>query len=219
MRDFINFLKAPVDDFRFPKKKLGSVIGLFILIFLLIVLVIISFQRLTNANPESTLSDMPKTVPFWFALFIPPLIEELTFRLWLKRNTTTILISFACLTWLLISKLLPVKIYSTDMLALRCLIALVAGLVFTWALRKPIINAKFPILFYASAIVFGLVHVGNYSNFTFLEAIVVLISLATRALSGLFFGYVRIGYGIHASYLFHVANNLLPVAAIYFVLH
>ena len=116
MRDFINFLKAPVDDFRFPKKKLGSVIGLFILIFLLIVLVIISFQRLTNANPESTLSDMPKTVPFWFALFIPPLIEELTFRLWLKRNTTTILISFACLTWLLVSKLLPVKIYSTDML-------------------------------------------------------------------------------------------------------
>ena len=199
MRDFINYLKAPVDDFRFPKKKLGSVIGLFILIFLLIVLVIISFQRLTNANPESTLSDMPKTVPFWFALFIPPLIEELTFRLWLKRNTTTILISFACLTWLLVSKLLPVKIYSTDMLALRCLIALVAGLVFTWALRKPIINAKFPILFYASAIVFGLVHVGNYSNFTFLEAIVVLISLATRALFGLFLGYVRIGYGIHAS--------------------
>jgi len=219
MRDFINYLKAPVDDFRFPKKRLGSVIGLFILIFLLIVLVIISFQRLTNANPDSTLSDMPKTVPFWFALFIPPLIEELTFRLWLKRNTTTICISFACLTWLLVSKLLPVQIYSTDMLALRCLIALVAGLVFTWALRKPIINAKFPILFYASAIVFGLVHVGNYSNFTFLGAIVVLISLATRALFGLFLGYVRIGYGIHASYLFHVANNLLPVAAIYFVLH
>jgi hypothetical protein len=161
---------------------------------------------------------MPKTVPFWFALFIPPLIEELTFRLWLKRNTTTILISFACLTWLLVSKLLPVKIYSTDMLALRCLIALVAGLVFTWALRKPIINAKFPILFYASAIVFGLVHVGNYSNFTFLGAIVVLISLATRALFGLFLGYVRIGYGIWASYLFHVANNLLPIAALYYVL-
>ncbi len=218
MRDFINYLKAPVDDFRFPKKRLGSVIGLFILIFLLIVLVIISFQRLTNAHPESTLSDMPKTVPFWFALFIPPLIEELTFRLWLKRNTTTILISFACLTWLLVSKLLPVQIYSTDMLALRCLIALVAGLVFTWALRKPIINAKFPILFYASAIVFGLVHVGNYSNFTFLGAIVVLISLATRALFGLFLGYVRIGYGIWASYLFHVANNLLPIAALYFVL-
>ncbi len=218
MRDFINYLKAPVDDFRFPKKRLGSVIGLFILIFLLIVLVIISFQRLTNAHPESTLSDMPKTVPFWFALFIPPLIEELTFRLWLKRNTTTILISFACLTWLLVSKLLPVKIYSTDMLALRCLIALVAGLVFTWALRKPIINAKFPILFYASAIVFGLVHVGNYSNFTFLGAIVVLISLATRALFGLFLGYVRIGYGIWASYLFHVANNLLPIAALYYVL-
>ena len=217
MRDFINYLKAPVDDFRFPKKRLGSVIGLFILIFLLIVLVIISFHRLTNANPESTLSDMPKTVSFWFALFIPPLIEELTFRLWLKRNTTTIFISFACLTWLLVSKLLPVQIYSTDMLALRCLIALVAGLVFTWALRKPIINAKFPILFYASAIVFGLVHVGNYSNFTFLGAIVVLISLATRALFGLFLGYVRIGYGIHASYLFHVANNLLPIAALYFI--
>ena len=219
MHDFINYLKTPVDDFKFPKKKLGSVIWVFFSVYLLVFLVVLISQRLTSAHPESTISDMPNTIPFWFALFIPPLIEESTFRLWLKRNTITIFISFACLTWLLVSKLLPVEIYSTDMLALRCLIALVAGLVFTWALRKPIINAKFPILFYTSAIAFGLIHVGNYSNFTLVGAILVLISLATRALFGLFLGYVRIGYGIHASYLFHVANNLLPLAALYFVLH
>ncbi len=220
MRDFIDYLKAPAENYRFPKKKLGSVIGLFFLIYLFNILVIFTFQRLTNATPESTLSNLPKTIPFWFALAVPPLTEELTFRLWLKRSTTTILISSVGLIWLLVSVLMPgVTPYSTDRLFLRCLVALAGGIIFTWALKKPIINARFPILFYSSAIVFGLIHVFNsHESVSFWGAMIVLLSLATRALSGLFFGYVRIGYGIWASYLFHVANNLLPIAALYYVL-
>jgi len=220
MRDFFDYLKAPADDFRFPKKKLGSVIGLFFLIYLFNILVIYTFQRLTNATTGSTISDIPKTFPFWFALAVPPLTEELTFRLWLKRTTTTILISSVCIIWILVSVLMPgVTLYSADRLDLRCLIALTGGIIFTWALKKPIINAKFPILFYASAIAFGLIHVFNsHESVNFWGAMIVLLSLATRTLSGLFFGYVRIGYGIYASYLFHVANNLLPMAALYLIL-
>lgn len=219
MRDFIDYLKAPAENYRFPKKKLGSVIGLFFLIYLFNVLVIVSFQRLTHATTGSTISDVPKTFPFWFALAVPPLTEELTFRLWLKRSTTTILISSVGLIWLLVSVLMPgVTPYSTDRLVLRCLVALAGGIVFTWTLKRPIISAKFPILFYSSAIVFGLIHVFNsHESINFWGAMMILLSLATRALSGLFFGYVRIGYGIWASYLFHVANNLLPIAALYFI--
>jgi hypothetical protein len=55
-------------------------------------------------------------------------------------------------------------------------------------------------------------HAHNFIDVaSFAGALFVLINLAMHMLSGLFFGYVRVGYGIVASFLFHVANNLVVV--------
>ena len=213
MRDFINFLKAPDEHYKLPKGKIRSVIGLFLLIYLLSILIVVGNNVLQSNLPESSLKNVPAVLPLWFALLVPPLLEELSFRLWLKRNTTTILISSVCFIWALVSTLMPYRIYSTDHLLLRCLIALAGGCAVTFLFKKQILNAKFPVLFYASAIVFGLMHAQNYYDIVNVWGVVyVVLIVITRILSGLFYGYVRIGYCFLAALIFHIAHNLPLIA-------
>lgn len=213
MRDFIGYLKNPVENYKLPAKKIWSVLLVFFLLYILKILVsVVCNIVFRDEAPDSSLRDMPVMLPLWFALFVPPLIEELSFRLWLKRNTVTILISSVCFIWCLASMFLADVIYSTDRLALRCIVALAGGIAFTLLLKKQIINVKFTIIFYISAILFGLMHAHNFSDIvSFLGVLYVLLNLTMHVLSGLFLGYVRIGYGIVASFLFHVANNLVII--------
>lgn len=218
MRDFIRYLKAPVENFKLPARKIWSVILLFFLLYILSIVVSILGYFLTGDDiPESKTRKMPAFLPLWFALIVPPLIEELSFRLWLKRNTVTIFISSVCFIWCIVSMLMVNVIYSTDRLVLRCLIALACGSVFTLLLKKQITSARFPVMFYLSAIVFGLIHLVNYQGAYSLTATIVLVVtlLINHSLSGLFYGYVRIGFGFFASVLFHIANNFLPVLYMY----
>lgn len=213
MRDFINYLKNPSEDLKLPAKKIWSVLLIFLTIYIIkIIVAIVSHVVFKDNIPDSGLRDLPTVLPLWMVLFIPPLLEELSFRLWLKRNTVTILISSVCFVWCMASMFLADAMYSTDRLVLRCIVALAGGVAVTLLLKKQIINAKFPIIFYLSAILFGLMHAHNFIDVaSFAGALFVLINLAMHMLSGLFFGYVRVGYGIVASFLFHVANNLVVV--------
>lgn len=213
MRDFINYLKNPSEDLKLPAKKIWSVLLVFLTIYIIkIIVAIVSHVVFKDNAPDSGLRDLPTVFPLWLVLFVPPLLEELSFRLWLKRNTATILISSVGFVWFLASMFLADAIYSTDRLVLRCIVALAGGGAVALLLKKQIINAKFPIIFYLSAILFGLMHARNFIDVSsFAGALFVLINLVMHMLTGLFLGYVRIGYGIVASILFHVTNNLVVV--------
>lgn len=213
MRDFINYLKNPFEDLKLPAKKIWSVLLVFLTIYIIkIIVAIVSHVVFKDNAPDSGLRDLPTVLPLWFVLFIPPLLEELSFRLWLKRNTVTILISTVCFIWCLASMFLSDVLYSTDRLVLRCIVALAVGVALALLLKKQIINAKFPIIFYLSAILFGLMHAHNFIDVASIAgALFVLINLAMHTLTGLFLGYVRVGYGIVASFLLHVTNNLVVV--------
>ena len=213
MRDFINYLKNPFEDLKLPAKKIWSVLLVFLTIYIIkIIVAIVSHVVFKDNAPDSGLRDLPTVLPLWFVLFITPLLEELSFRLWLKRNTVTILISTVCFIWCLASMFLSDVLYSTDRLVLRCIVALAVGVALALLLKKQIINAKFPIIFYLSAILFGLMHAHNFIDVASIAgALFVLINLAMHTLTGLFLGYVRVGYGIVASFLLHVTNNLVVV--------
>ncbi len=196
-----------------PAKKIWSVLLVFLTIYIIkIIVAIVSHVVFKDNAPDSGLRDLPTVFPLWLVLFVPPLLEELSFRLWLKRNTATILISSVGFVWCLASMFLADAIYSTDRLVLRCIVALAGGGAVALLLKKQIINAKFPIIFYLSAILFGLMHARNFIDVSsFAGALFVLINLVMHMLTGLFLGYVRIGYGIVASILFHVTNNLVVI--------
>jgi hypothetical protein len=213
MRDFISYLKNPFEDLKLPAKKIWSVLLVFLTIYIIkIIVAIVSHVVFKDNAPDSGLRDLPTVFPLWLVLFVPPLLEELSFRLWLKRNTATILISSVGFVWCLASMFLADAIYSTDRLVLRCIVALAGGGAVALLLKKQIINAKFPIIFYLSAILFGLMHARNFIDVSsFAGALFVLINLVMHMLTGLFLGYVRIGYGIVASILFHVTNNLVVI--------
>lgn len=213
MRDFINYLKNSSEDLKLPAKKIWSVLLVFLTIYIIkIIVAIVSHVVFKDNAPDSGLRDLPTVFPLWLVLFVPPLLEELSFRLWLKRNTATILISSVGFVWCLASMFLADAIYSTDRLVLRCIVALAGGGAVALLLKKQIINAKFPIIFYLSAILFGLMHARNFIDVSsFAGALFVLINLVMHMLTGLFLGYVRIGYGIVASILFHITNNLVVI--------
>ncbi|MBO2525152.1 MAG: hypothetical protein CW341_05565 [Bacteroidetes bacterium] len=213
MRDFINYLKNPSEDLKLPAKKIWSVLLVFLTIYIIkIIVAIVSHVVFKDNAPDSGLMDLPTVFPLWLVLFVPPLLEELSFRLWLKRNTATILISSVGFVWCLASMFLADAIYSTDRLVLKCIVALAGGGAVALLLKKQIINAKFPIIFYLSAILFGLMHACNFIDVSsFAGALFVLINLVMHMLTGLFLGYVRVGYGIVASILFHVTNNLVVI--------
>jgi len=216
MRDFINYLKNPVEDYKLPINKIWSVVLIFCLIYVLAILISFIGGLLPQDQlPESSIRKMPEVLPLWFVLIILPMIEELSFRLWLKRTTVNILISSVFFFWIIVSFFLSDVAYSTDRLVLRCLVALAAGALFTLVFRKTILKAKYPVIFYISVALFALEHSHNYVDIAgFWSVVSIVLILAKHAVSGMFYGYVRVGYGILASYLCHLVNNL-PVIALY----
>lgn len=206
MKDFIAFLKHPHEDFKIPAKKFWSVFWVFCLLYIL------SIASLCIASlyiPLPSLKSTDSSFPVWLAAILFPVVEESAFRLWMKRKTINILISSIVFSWILASVFLPDAIPTTTRFILRGLIALAGGGI-SLLIKERIVHANFAVLFYASAIIFGFIHISNYfGNIAgFLQVILLLISLIPKVLSGLFYGYVRVGYGFWASVLFHFAHNL-----------
>lgn len=211
MKDFIAFLKHPYEEFKMPPKKFWSVFWVFCLLFILSIA--------TLLIPTPSLKVDGSDFPVWLAAILAPVVEELSFRLWMKRNTVNILISAIGFSWTLASIFLPDSIPTTERFVLRGLIALAGGGV-SLMIKERIVNANFVVLFYASAIIFGFSHFSNYvGNIAgFQQALLVFIAQIPKVLSGLFDGYVRVGYGIHASILFHIAHNIPPCLLSYLLL-
>jgi len=219
MRDFIHFLKAPSEFFKLTSKNLWSVILIYFLLLLIRVLLVSIPMFLGLESVTSSLEDVNEKVPIWFLMVVPAILEEGAFRSFLKRSPITLFISSCIFIWLIVSMIMPVDIYSTDKLLLRCGIALAGGALSTVLFNKPLIYGNYKAIFYISAILFGLMHVYNFIEDidSILAFVSVLFTLLGHILCGIFFGYVRVGYGIHASMIAHFLNNLFPVLFLYYL--
>ncbi len=217
MRDFVNFLKTPSEFFKLTSRNIWSVILIYFLL-LLIRIILVSIPGLLGIESVgSSVLKAPGAVPIWFMITVPVILEEGAFRFFLKRNPITLFISVCIIIWFIVSMIMPVDIYSTDKLLLRCGIALGGGALVTVLFNKPLIYGNYKVIFYVSAVLFGLLHVNNYIDDidSILAVVDVLFTLLGHILTGLFFGYVRVGYGIYASIIAHFLNNLFPVLFLY----
>lgn len=218
---FFSYLKHPQEHLGIQTSFKGIVHSVLLIIAIDIALIILTLlveYGLPAIFPGLVrpMSSPDVKGPWWIVGLIGPIYEECTFRLWLKRYKFYIAIGLMLFTYMILSVFIvptrPGTLYATHQLPLRIIISIVAGLLLYIPLNKPVSNCRFSVIFYAPAIIFGLMHLINIhpTEMHFLDYVTVTLYIAHKIASGLAYGYIRIkeGFGINTG--IHIANNLVP---------
>ena len=148
-----------------------------------------------------------------------PIIEEFLFRYYLNKlfgnllyifiNTTILIYSFTELTtkqFLIYILLAAIMIYLINIFLKK-----------NYASRRMIFQLfkkYFYLLFYLSALTFGLVHVGNY-QICHNHSILIIFLVLPQLFAGLILGYARLKYGIFTSIILHSLNNFIAIGLMF----
>lgn len=148
-------------------------------------------------------------------IIIGPIIEEILFRLLLKPISKNIVI-FLCFS-IGISIRTGIKgeiiyAFTFSLVAVLCILILVNMKYLKIVQRKFLFNFNY--VFYLSCILFGLLHVGNYSPFNIKLLLVIPILVLPQFIGGTIMGYLRMKFGILYSIIFHVLMNSIPILLI-----
>lgn len=193
--DFFDFLRKPKDqqDSVQSNRRKASMLFLLLLLDVAVSSIILVFiNQLIKAGLVNTdknkLETLFQSIPVWsfllLSILIIPFFEELVFRHYLRFNQN-ILVRFIIWLFSLTGKGKGKKI--NDKLNRY------------W-------NKKFLIIFYFSAIIFGLAHISNYnSSATIFYLFPVLV--LPQFFVGIFTGYLRVRYNFFVGYFLHALHN------------
>lgn len=163
------------------------------------------------------IDDLQRRVPMWLILLagviIVPFVEELVFRYGLrfKKGLITIMPSL-----LVIVAVIYGFYYLPLIGALLLMALLVSALVFYFTkidiithLLNHLWTRRYGIVFYLVALIFGLVHITNYTDFNYASAAILLVPVlvAPQFIGGLLIGYMRVKYGFFWGYYLHAGSN------------
>lgn len=211
---FAAFLRAPnvlaPAGLRSPgaARTIGAMLALHLLGLMVIGLLMSGWMTLMGIEGPDAFAQFPPHYLVPLAVLGAPLIEESVFRGWLTGRPRAL--------WLLLCLLVGIGL---TVLAQQGLLAplaaagwpLAASLVGWIVLRKlragPLFRTGFPLIFYASAIVFGLIHVLNYSA----PGLAHLPLILPQLWAGLTLGFLRLRVGLPAAMLVHAVSNGLAV--------
>jgi membrane protease YdiL (CAAX protease family) len=166
-----------------------------------------------EADPESF-----STSPLGF-LVIAPLLEELVFRGWLTGRVAALRFAacgFAAMA-LMLAGVSLVPDHGRALAWAGAGVAL-AGLIH-WSLTRERADARtvppafirhFAVIVWAQALLFGLVHLGNYADLTSPLGLAVVLP---QVLGGLLLAYIRTRAGLAAGMAYHAGYNTLVLAA------
>lgn len=216
---YLQFLRSP--DLNAPPivlskaKIITSILRLYSvhLVVLLAVLVVISL--VPNVQESNNLLDTVDGMPVWYlpltAVVVAPVLEETIFRLPLRPS------------WLNLA--LPVAIFvpafsgALPMPGLLILLLIAIALLAIFSKKQSpksrslqtFYNRYSRFIFYGIALLFGIIHIGNYDAevWSFLPILVF-----PQIVIGLILGFVRLRYGLAWGMLLHAFHNgvlLLPV--------
>ena len=153
-------------------------------------------------------------------IWIAPLLEEVTFRLFLRYRLQNVLISLT-LQLLFFASLFEVSADDPWVVATSISIGLLIGSGALWLARhrrgqvrlRRWWHRQFPLVYYYSAIAFGVTHFAAY-GLTESALWFTPIILLPIIVMGLTFGFVRIRYGMWYAILLHSAINIIGITAI-----
>lgn len=227
IRDFFAFVRRPDAAHLVAARKaklriILSLLGLSILLSFASNLVSTSIETFIPIEAEHIIGEDEELS--WFmaiaGISIVPLLEEVTFRLWLAPNLLFFFISFSLVTIQFAPMPFIDLLRATSLEALTPVAQIgfylaLSGVIvlwFWWRDRRGQRYADFfhryvAVYYYVSAIVFGLIHLTNYTavGAWWFAPLLVLPQL----IGGFIFGYVRIRLGFWYAVLMHMAHNLL----------
>lgn len=214
-RDFAVFLRAPAvlepAGLRAPGsfRTIGALLGLHLLGLIALLVVIAAWQKFAGIGGPDAFDMFPARFLIPLAVIGAPLLEESVFRGWLRGLPRALWL----LLCLIVAVAIPLLVVLTPTQTVILLVgALICALTGWLVLRKRPAAAwftgNFTMVFYASAAVFGLVHVFNYGTPT----LGVLPMVLPQFWAGLTLGYLRLRIGLPASMLVHGTSNALALA-------
>ncbi|MDY3350982.1 CPBP family intramembrane metalloprotease [Riemerella anatipestifer] len=214
--DFVLFLQNPRQKFY---NKFSSDIIIFIILTAFNFLLLIPKTIFTDGpffDPED-LESLSANV-FISHIFIVPLIEEFTFRGFLRHKSKLMFfLSLLALIFLFSSFLKNenLKNISLVIIAIVGFISIINKSVYKKI--NLLITKNIRILIIVSSIGFGLMHLTNYEAFDWIN----LFGIFGKIIKGIFLCYITVKYSIWHSFLFHALNNIIPflLIAMYYFLH
>ena len=214
LRDFTTFLRrpqviaggglrAPGNFQRWAWLTVLLITGLVVVLLPLLRL----WQYAFNLPDPVAFEQFPKEWLVPTVVLLAPLSEELLFRGWQSGSRTAL--------WLLLCALLAIAAFiaatipGNEITALTMLIGSLLGALVGWLLlrkkRGPLgwFAKIYPVIFYAVAALFALVHLGNYGAVSLLAVPLVL----PQFWAGLVLGHIRQQIGLIAAIAAHAAAN------------
>ncbi len=230
IKEIFNYIKNPVPYIK-SKEKLGGKIK-FILISSLIVLILnvlfalismlLRFYGIIDA--VNNIHEMKIDENILFMIILGPLLEEVSFRLYLNwkipfiiTSSTLIGLGFFCKEYLHTGILSPDN-WTNKILFIVGSVFLFSILCFAFKTEIEKFGMKFfKFIFYFSILLFGFLHIQNYTvNVNPKTILLIPLLIMPQLLGGLNSAYIRIKYGILWSYFAHALLNSVAVMFIYF---
>jgi len=168
---------------------------------------------------------------FLLACLYAPVVEELTFRFWLKFSAIRFATGSALLVFTIFNLLLNYEVIKLGFLnnlrleifalfQLASIVCLMA--IFYIFVRQRLVfhffdrcfDRYFGQIFYFSTFIFGAIHLVNFTNLAELGFLSLILFLP-QLVSGLFLGFTRIKYGILWSMFLHFLVNFLSLCPIF----
>lgn len=210
MKELIKYIKNPQEycPYTFDIRAMFMSAFLCLAIPLACKLIVaISFVLLGIDLPQ--MSSDKSMLPLWFLLFIPPIIEELGFRLPLKRNRWNLSISIAIIAFVFSKLIFAGGLYAGHLFE-RILFAVIISMVTNFFFGQSLIRVSFKYFFYGLAILFAVLHIVNFSHqaLTSVQWLYVVCYACAKIPGSLLYGYVRMKHGMLFCILIHIINNL-----------
>ena len=207
MRDLINYLKNPVlNSSKAPRIK--YFLFLFFIDFLaaFVFSFCISFIR-KHFDINHIVLGLTRRDTILFGVIFAPITEEVIFRSLLRFKKINIILFIITLTAYVAIAAFHFKTLNV-ILALFILISFIILLTTIPTSKiESFISSKFKYFFYGTSLIFGLLHIFNFTGNLYLMLAFLIILTAPQIVGGLILGYIRMNYGLVYSILFHITGN------------
>ena len=214
MKKIISFIVNPSLDKAYKKANLWVFILIITSVFIFDIFFVLGISLFEFENINTSTDGLEFYKNKWFLYLIPcllvPVVEELSCRLFLKKSLINSYISLSLITFILILLFQNRKIYTLDWYVLNTLVFSFVIWTSLFSFKKYLANIKIAdrTIFYASAVLFSLLHLSNYS-FQINELPKYLFLIIPQFFSGLLYGYIRITNGMIYSILSHSIHNTI----------
>lgn len=177
MKQLWQYIKNPLEycSYDFSVKAILLSALLCLIVPLLFKVLTVSVFVLAGVDLPAMTSDK-SVLPLCFLIVVPPIVEELGFRLPLKRGRLNLCISVALIAFVFSKVIFAGGLYSEHLFC-RIGFTIIASSIINLILGKWLQNVRFNIFFYSMAILFAMLHIVNYSHQTFGRITVVICYL------------------------------------------